>query len=72
MSLSYPDIQLIRSPAAESLKSKRKRWISKKEKLSKSIVKVSPADIRDLYKSNIINQVQKDHKTSRNISTTFK
>ena len=70
MSLSYPDIQLIRSPAAESLKSKRKRWISKKEKLSKSIVKVSPADIRDLYKSNIINQVQKDHKTARSISTT--
>ena len=42
----------------------------RKEKLSKNIVKVSPADTRDLHKSNIINQVQKDHKTARSISTT--
>ena len=42
----------------------------RKEKLSKGIVKVSPADTRDLHKSNIINQVQKDHKTARSISTT--
>ena len=72
----------------DTVKSKRKRWISKKEelnlfeewdniyrqirkeKLSKNIVKVSPADTRDLHKSNIINQVQKDHKTARSISTT--
>ena len=72
----------------DTVKSKRKRWISKKEelnlfeewdniyrqirkeKLSKDIVKVSPADTRDLHKSNIINQVQKDHKTARSISTT--
>ena len=72
----------------DTVKSKSKRWISKKEelnlfeewdniyrqirkeKLSKNIVKVSPADTRDLHKSNIINQVQKDHKTARSISTT--
>ena len=72
----------------DTVKSKSKRWISKKEelnlfeewdniyrqirkeKLSKDIVKVSPADTRDLHKSNIINQVQKDHKTARSISTT--
>jgi radical SAM superfamily enzyme YgiQ (UPF0313 family) len=72
----------------DTVKSKRKRWISKKEelnlfekwdniyrqirkeKLSKGIVKVSPTDTRDLYKSNIINQVQKDHKTARSIPTT--
>ena len=42
----------------------------RKEKLLKGIVKVSPADTRDLHKSNIINQVQKDHKTARSISTT--
>ena len=72
----------------DTVKSKSKRWISKKEelnlfeewdniyrqirkeKLSKDIIKVSPADTRDLHKSNIINQVQKDHKTARSISTT--
>ena len=72
----------------DTVKSKRKRWISKKEelnlfeewdniyrqirkeKLSKNIVKVSPADTRDLHKSNIINQVQKDHKTARSIPST--
>ena len=41
----------------------------RKEKLSKNIVKVSPADTRDLHKSNIIDQVQKDHNTARSIST---
>ena len=72
----------------DTVKSKKKRWISKKEelnlfeewdniyrqirkeKLSKDIVKVSPADTRDLHKSNIINQVQKDHKTARSIPST--
>jgi len=71
----------------DTVKSKRKRWISKKEelnlfeewdniyrqvrkeKLSKGIIKVSSADTRDLHKSNVINQVQKDHKTVRSIST---
>ena len=72
----------------DTMKSKRKRWISKKEelnlfkewdniyrqirreKLSKGIAKVSPADTRDLHKSNVINQVQKEHKTVRNMSVT--
>ena len=70
----------------DTIKSKKKRWISKKEelnlfkewdniyrqirkeKLSKGITKVSPADTRDLYKSNVINQIQKEHKTARNMS----
>jgi radical SAM superfamily enzyme YgiQ (UPF0313 family) len=72
----------------DTVKSKKKRWVSKKEelnlfeewdniyrqirkeKLLKDIVKVSPEDTRDLHKSNIINQVQKDHKTARSILTT--
>ncbi len=70
----------------DALKSKRKRWISKKEelelfkewdnvyrrirreKISKGIVKISPEDTRELYKGNVINQVQKEHKTTRTIS----
>ena len=77
-----------KSNGSNTVRSKRKRWISKKEelnlfkkwdyiyrqirkeKLSKGIAKVSPADTRDLHKSNVINQVQKDHKTARSISTT--
>ena len=72
----------------DTMKSKKKRWISKKEelnlfkewdniyrqirkeKLSKDIVKVSPADTRDLHKSNVINQVQKEHQTVRSMSST--
>ncbi len=72
----------------DTMKSKKKRWISKKEelnlfkewdniyrqirreKLLKGIAKVSPADTRDLHKSNVINQVQKEHKTVRNMSAT--
>jgi len=72
----------------DTMKSKRKRWISKKEelnlfkewdniyrqirkeKLSKGVVKVSPADTRDLHKSNIINQINKDHKTVKSILAT--
>ena len=70
----------------DTMKSKKKRWISKKEelnlfkewdniyrqirreKLSKGIAKVSPADTRDLHKSNVINQVQKEHQTVRSMS----
>jgi hypothetical protein len=72
----------------DTVKSKRKRWISKKEelnlfeewdniyrqvrkeKLSKGIVKVGPEDTRDLHKSNIINQVRKEHQATKSISTT--
>ena len=72
----------------DTMKSKRKRWISKKEelnlfkewdniyrqirreKLSKGIAKISPADTRNLHKSNVINQVQKEHKTVRSMSST--
>ena len=72
----------------DTMKSKKKRWISKKEelnlfeewdniyrqirrvKLSKGIAKVSPADTRDLHKNNVINQVQKEHKTVRRMSST--
>jgi len=72
----------------DTMKSKKKRWISKKEelnifkewdniyrqirreKLSKGITKVNPADTRVLHKSNVINQVQKEHKTVRSMSTT--
>ena len=73
----------------DTIKSKRKRWISKKdelnlfkewdyiyreirkEKLSKGIVKISPADTRDLHKSNVINQIQKYHKTTKTMSNKF-
>jgi radical SAM superfamily enzyme YgiQ (UPF0313 family) len=72
----------------DTMKSKRKRWISPKEelnlfkewdniyrqirreKLSKGIAKISPADTRNLHKSNVINQVQKEHKTVRSMSST--
>ena len=72
----------------DTMKSKRKRWISKKEelnlfeewdniyrkirkeKLSKEIIKASPTDTRDLHKSNIINQIDKDHKTVKSILAT--
>ena len=72
----------------DTMKSKRKRWISNKEelnlfkewdniyrqirreKLSKGIAKISPADTRNLHKSNVINQVQKEHKTVRSMSST--
>ena len=72
----------------DTMKSKKKRWISKKEelnlfkewdniyrqirreKLSKGIAKISPADTRNLHKSNVINQVQKEHKTVRSMSST--
>jgi len=72
----------------DTMRSKKKRWISKKEelnlfkewdnifrqirreKLSKGIAKISPEDTRDLHKSNVINQVQKEHKTVRNMSAT--
>ena len=69
----------------DTIKSKRKRWISKeeelnlfkewdniyrkirREKLSRGIIKVSPADTRDLHKSNVINQLQKEHNAVRSI-----
>ena len=72
----------------DTMKSKRKRWISPKEelnlfkewdniyrqirreKLSKGIAKISPADTRNLHKSNVINQVQKEHKTVRSMPST--
>ena len=46
---------------------KKTASIKQKEKLSKGIATVSPVDTRDLYKNNIINQIQKDHKTIRSI-----
>jgi radical SAM superfamily enzyme YgiQ (UPF0313 family) len=73
----------------DTMRSKRKRWISKKEelnlfrewdniykhirkeKLSKGVVKVSPEDTRDLHKNNVINKVQKEHKTARSMSANF-
>ena len=72
----------------DTMKSKRKRWISPKEelnlfkewdniyrqirreKLSKGIAKISPADTRELHKSNVINHIQKEHKTVRSMSST--
>jgi hypothetical protein len=42
----------------------------RREKLSKGIAKISPADTRDLHKSNVINQIQKEHKTVRSMSST--
>ena len=35
------------------------------EKLSKGIAKVSPADTRELHLHNVIDQVKKDHNTSK-------
>ena len=73
----------------DTMRSKRKRWISKKEelnlfrewdniykhirkeKLSKGVAKVSPEDTRDLHKNNVINKVQKEHKTVRSMSANF-
>ena len=73
----------------DTIKSKRRRWIPKKEelnlfkewdsiyrkirkeKLSKGIAKISPTDTRDLHKSNVINQVQKEHKTARSMPAIF-
>ena len=43
----------------------------REEKLSKGVAKISPADTRDLHKSNVINQVQKEHKTTRSMSSIF-
>jgi len=66
----------------DTLKSKRKRWISKKEelnlfkewdniyrqirseKLSKGFDEISPSDTSELYKINVMNRLQRDHKTT--------
>jgi len=42
----------------------------RREKLSKGIAKASSADTRELHKSNVINQVQKEHKTVKSMSVT--
>ena len=66
----------------DTLKSKRKRWISKKEeknlmkewdniyrqirseKISKGLDEISPSDTSELYKINVMNRLQRDHKTT--------
>ena len=66
----------------DTLKSKRKRWISKKEeknlfkewdniyrqirseKISKGLDEISPSDTSVLYKINVMNRLQRDHKTT--------
>ena len=66
----------------DTLKSKRKRWISKKEetnlfkewdniyrqirseKISKGLDEISPSDTSGLYKINVMNRLQRDHKTT--------
>tara|TARA_B100000949_G_scaffold235415_1_gene258482 strand:+ start:1570 stop:3315 length:1746 start_codon:yes stop_codon:yes gene_type:complete len=66
----------------DTLKSKRKRWISKKEeknmfkewdniyrkirteKIEKGLDEISPSDTSGLYKINVMNRLQRDHKTT--------
>jgi radical SAM superfamily enzyme YgiQ (UPF0313 family) len=70
----------------DTLKSKRKRWISKKEeknlfkewdniyrqirseKISKGLDEISPSDTSVLYKINVMNRLQRDHKTTWKIN----
>ena len=37
----------------------------RKEKLLKNVVEISPTDTRDLHKTNVINQITKNHKATR-------
>ena len=39
----------------------------RKEKLLKGLVTISPADTRELYLGNVVEQVLKDHNTTRTI-----
>ena len=66
----------------DTLKSKKKRWISKEEetnlfkewdniyrqirseKISNGLDEISPSDTSELYKINVMNRLQRDHKTT--------